>query len=90
MKQRFSETQIIGFLREADAGVAVKELCRRHGFSDASYYLWRRKFGGMTVPDAKRLKALEQGPPFLRTPRGGGPYLNRAFLEWVDPVSPAY
>ena len=60
MKQRFSETQLIGFLREADAGVAVKELCRRHGFSDASYYLWRRKFGGMTVPDAKRLKALEQ------------------------------
>ena len=59
MKQRFSETQIIGFLREADAGVAVKELCRRHGFSDASYYLWRRKFGGMTVPDAKRLKALD-------------------------------
>ena len=60
MKQRFSETQIIGFLREADAGVAVKELCRRHGFSDASYYLWRRKFGGLDVSDAKRLKALEQ------------------------------
>ena len=60
MKQRFSETQIIGFLREADAGVAVKELCRRHGFSDASYYLWRRKFGGLEVSDAKRLKALEQ------------------------------
>lgn len=60
MKQRFSETQIIGFLREADAGVAVQELCRRHGFSDASYYLWRRKFGGLEVSDAKRLKALEQ------------------------------
>ena len=60
MKKRFSETQIIGFLREADAGVAVKELCRRHGFSDASYYLWRRKFGGLDVSDAKRLKALEQ------------------------------
>jgi putative transposase len=60
MKKRFSETQIIGFLREADAGVAVKELCRRHGFSDASYYLWRRKFGGLEVSDAKRLKALEQ------------------------------
>ena len=60
MKQRFSETQIIGFLREADAGVAVKELCRRHGFSDASYYLWRRKFGGLEVSDAKRLKVLEQ------------------------------
>lgn len=60
MKKRFSEAQIIGFLREADAGVAVKELCRRHGFSDASYYLWRRKFGGLAVSDAKRLKALEQ------------------------------
>lgn len=60
MKKRFSEAQIIGFLREADAGVAVKELCRRHGFSDASYYLWRRKFGGLDVSDAKRLKALEQ------------------------------
>ena len=60
MKKRFSETQIIGFLREADAGVAVKELCRRHGFSDASYHLWRRKFGGLDVSDAKRLKALEQ------------------------------
>lgn len=60
MKKRFSDEQIISFLREADAGVAVKDLCRRHGFSEASYYLWRNKFGGMTVPDAKRLKALEQ------------------------------
>ena len=59
MKKRFSEEQIIGFLREADRGVAVKELCRRHGFSDASYYLWRSKFGGMDVSDARRLKALE-------------------------------
>lgn len=60
MKKRFSEEQIIGFLREADAGVAVKELCRRHGFSEASYYLWRSKFGGLEVSDAKRLKTLEQ------------------------------
>jgi putative transposase len=60
MKKRFSEAQIIGFLREADPGVAVQELCRRHGFSDASYYLWRRKFGGLEVSDAKRLKTLEQ------------------------------
>lgn len=59
MKKRFSEEQIIGFLREVDAGVAVKELCRRHGFSEASYYLWRNKFGGMEVSDAKRLKTLE-------------------------------
>lgn len=59
MKQRFTEEQIIGFLREADAGMAIKDLCRRHGFSEASYYLWRSKFGGMDVSDAKRLKALE-------------------------------
>ena len=59
MKKRFSEEQIIGFLREADKGVAVKELCRKHGFSEASYYLWRSKYGGMDVSDAKRLKALE-------------------------------
>jgi putative transposase len=59
VKKRFSEEQIIGFLREAEAGVPVKELCRKHGFSEASYYLWRSKFGGMSVPDAKRLKELE-------------------------------
>lgn len=59
VKKRFTEEQIIGFLREADKGVAVKDLCRRHGFSDASYYLWRSKYGGMDVSDAKRLKALE-------------------------------
>ena len=59
MKKRFSEEQIIGFLREADAGLAIKELCRKHGFSEASFYLWRSKFGGMDVPDAKRLKSLE-------------------------------
>ena len=58
MKKRFTEAQIIGFLREAEAGVPVKDLCRKHGFSEASYYLWRSKFGGMNVPDAKRLKEL--------------------------------
>ena len=58
MKKRYTEEQIIGFLREADAGIAVKDLCRRHGFSEASYYLWRSKFGGMSVPEAKRLKKL--------------------------------
>ncbi len=59
MKKRFSEEQIIGFLREADAGMPVKDVCRRHGFSEASYYLWRGKYGGLSVSEAKRLKALE-------------------------------
>ncbi len=59
MKKRFSEEQIIGFLREADKGVPVKELCRKHGFSEASFYLWRGKYGGLDVSDAKRLKSLE-------------------------------
>jgi putative transposase len=49
VKKRFTEEQIIGFLREAEAGLAVAELCRRHGFSEASYYLWRSKFGGIDL-----------------------------------------
>ncbi len=59
MKKRFREEQIIGFLGEAEAGLPIKELCRRHGFSAANYYLWRSKFGGMSVSDTKRLKELE-------------------------------
>ena len=59
MKKRFTEAQIVGFLREADAGIPLKDLCRKHGFSMGSYYLWRSKFGGMSVSDAKRLKELE-------------------------------
>ncbi len=59
MKKRFTEEQIIGFLREAEAGMPIAELCRKYGFSEASYYLWRSKFGGMSVSDAKRLKELE-------------------------------
>ena len=60
MKKRFTDEQIIGFLREADSGVPTKELARRHGFSAASFYQWRAKFSGMTVPEAKRLRDLEQ------------------------------
>lgn len=59
MKKRYSDEQIVGFLREAESGVPVKELCRRHGFSEASFYAWRNKFGGLEVSDVKRLKALE-------------------------------
>lgn len=58
-KSRFSEEQIIGFLKQAEAGIAIKDLCRKGGFSDATFYKWRARFGGMDVADAKRLRELE-------------------------------
>jgi putative transposase len=57
--KRFTDEQIIGFLKQAEAGMPMKDLCRKHGFSAASFYLWRSKFGGMEVNEAKRLKELE-------------------------------
>lgn len=61
MKQkRYTEEQIIGILNEAEAGMPVADLCRKHGMSDASFYNWRSKYGGMTVSEAKRLKQLEE------------------------------
>ena len=56
---RFTEEQIIGFLRQAEAGLAVKELCRNGGFSDATFYKWRARFGGMQASQAQRLRELE-------------------------------
>ena len=58
-KKRYTEEQIIGILKEADAGMAVTELCRKHGMSNPTFYKWRAKYGGMDVPDARRLKQLE-------------------------------
>ena len=58
-KSRFSEEQMIGFIKQAEAGIPIKELCRKGGFSDATFYKWRAKFGGMEATDAKRLKELE-------------------------------
>ena len=59
MKNRFTEEQIIGVLKEAETGMKVAEVCRKYGISDATYYNWKAKFGGMTVSDAQRLKTLE-------------------------------
>ena len=59
MKRRFSEEQIIGILREQEAGGAVKEITRRHGISEQSFYRWKAKYGGMEVSEARRLRELE-------------------------------
>lgn len=59
MRKRHTEEQIIGVLKEAEAGVKTVDLCRKHGISDATFYKWKAKFGGMEVSDAKKLRALE-------------------------------
>ena len=59
-KSRFSEEQIIGILKEQQAGLPVAEICRRHGISDATFYTWRSRYGGMEVSDTRRLKALDE------------------------------
>ncbi|MBN3809872.1 transposase, partial [Paraburkholderia sp. Ac-20347] len=59
-KSRFSEEQIIGVLKEADAGMKVADLCRKHGISDATFYNWRSRYGGMDVSEARRLRQLEE------------------------------
>lgn len=58
--RRHGEEEIIQILKEADAGIAPSELCRKYGISEKTYYVWKSKFGGMTVSDARRLRALEE------------------------------
>lgn len=58
-KSRFTESQIVAILKEADAGMLVKDVCRKHGISDATYYTWKSKYGGMEASDLKRMKEME-------------------------------
>ena len=58
-KGRFSETQIVSILKEADSGMMVKDICRKYGISDATYYNWKSKYGGMDASELKRMKELE-------------------------------
>jgi len=59
-RARFTETQIVAVLKEADSGVPVKDVCRKHGISDATYYNWKSKYGGMEASDLKKMKELER------------------------------
>ena len=59
-KSRYTEEQIIGILKQHQAGLGAKELCRKYGISDATFYNWRSRYGGMDVSDARKLKALEE------------------------------
>ena len=58
-KSRFSDEQIVGFLKQAEAGIGVKEICRQGGFSDATFYKWRAKYGGLQASEATRLREIE-------------------------------
>jgi len=75
-KSKFSETQIVSILKQGDAGMPIKELCRKHGFSDAAFYAWRKRFGGMdltTLPGIDRLSGShsirEKAMPKIQTRR---------------------
>lgn len=58
-RSKYSESQIVGILKEADAGIQVKEICRKYGISDATYYTWKKKYGGLQVSEVRRLRELE-------------------------------
>ena len=66
-RKRFTEEQIVGVLQEAEAGLRVQDLCRKHGISEHTFYRWKAKYGGLEVSDARRLKQLEDENRRLKT-----------------------
>jgi len=83
-KSRFTETQIIAILKEADSGMKVKEICRKHGISDATYYNWKSKYGGMSASDLKRLKEKERELAQLKRMYADLALENRALKDLIE------
>ena len=81
---RFTETQIIAILNEADAGVLIKDICRKHGISDATYYNWKSKYGGMSASDLKRLKEMEHELSQLKRMYADLALENRAMKDLIE------
>jgi putative transposase len=83
-KSRFSETQIVRILKEAEAGRAVKEVCREYGVSNATFYKWKSKYGGMEASDIKRLKELEEENRRLKQMYADLSLENRALKDVIE------
>lgn len=83
-KSRFTESQIVAILAEADAGMKVKDICRNHGISDATYYNWKAKYGGMSVSELKRTKELEQALSQMKRMYADLALENRAMKDLIE------
>lgn len=83
-KSRFTETQIVAILNEADAGLKVSEVCRKHGISDATYYNWKAKYGGMSASELKRLKDMEAELTQLKRMYADLALENRAMKDLIE------
>lgn len=81
---RFTETQIVGILNQAEAGMKVKDLCRKHGISDATYYNWKAKYGGMSASELKRTKELEAENAKLKRMYADLALENRAMKHLIE------
>lgn len=83
-KSRFTESQIVAVLKEAETGVPVNEVCRKHGISDATYYNWKSKYGGMEVSDLRRMKEMEQELHQLKRMYADMALENRALKDLIE------
>lgn len=83
-KSRFTETQIFSILKEGEAGIKVKDICRAHGISDATYYSWKSKYGGMQASDLKRMKNMEAELAQLKRMYADMALENRALKDLIE------